>query len=120
VVRGRHDPESGKPHSNDRVNAGVQLSLGPQHAGQGRHVDKEQAVLLAVRVAPRETGDKEMLAAAAHQLKGDRQAARFWHRQVRTRRPDADVRRFFEAFSYADIPERRLIEDALRKTGFSD
>jgi tetratricopeptide (TPR) repeat protein len=27
VVRGRHDPESGKPHSNDRVNAGVQIRV---------------------------------------------------------------------------------------------
>jgi TolB-like protein len=59
-----------------------------------------------------------MLASAACQLNGDAFHARYWRRSVRDRRPDADVFRFFEAFPYTDIPERRLIEGALRAAGF--
>jgi TolB-like protein len=59
-----------------------------------------------------------MLAAAASEIDGNHLDARRWVRTVRLRRPDASIDRFFGAFPYSDIPERRVIERALSAVGF--
>ncbi|MDA5093735.1 winged helix-turn-helix domain-containing protein [Aliiroseovarius sp. KMU-50] len=59
-----------------------------------------------------------MLAAAAYQLKGDHIRAQHWVDVTRSRRPDASVERFLEAFQYQSETSRKRLEKALNDAGY--
>lgn len=53
------------------------------------------------------------IAVAAHALNGDGERAGYWARNVRTRRPDASIAHFFEAFPFKDTGVRDTFTKAL-------
>lgn len=59
-----------------------------------------------------------MLAAAAHELKGDHERAQHWLAMTKSRRPDASVDRFLQAFQYQSESSRSRIEQALKDVGY--
>lgn len=58
-----------------------------------------------------------MVAAAAHELKGDHSAALRWAEKTKSRRPDATVERFLQAFPYKDEKNRNRMRRALLDSG---
>ena len=59
-----------------------------------------------------------MICAASLHLNGDAERARYWVENTKSRRPDASIERFFEAFPYKSGERRERMERALREAGF--
>jgi TolB-like protein len=59
-----------------------------------------------------------MIVAAARQLQGNPERARHWVELTRSRRPDATIERFFEAFPFQPGANRTRMEKALDAAGF--
>lgn len=58
------------------------------------------------------------IAAALHEINGDRHRAAFWAQNVRARKPDFARAHFFEAFPFEKPEIRRMLHHALETLGF--
>lgn len=59
-----------------------------------------------------------MVAAAAQELRGNHIRAKHWVEQVKSRRPDVTIERFFEAFPYQRNAGREFLTRAFSNAGF--
>ncbi|MCV2880407.1 winged helix-turn-helix domain-containing tetratricopeptide repeat protein [Actibacterium sp. XHP0104] len=60
------------------------------------------------------------IAAAANQMAGREDVARYWVEQTLARRPDTSIKQFFTAFPFQDATVRQSLYDALRALGFQE
>ncbi|MDW4551645.1 winged helix-turn-helix domain-containing protein [Defluviimonas sp. D31] len=129
-VRGLMDVLSGKGEA-ARANTIRSMSLSPldplHYAMLGTHAqsfvvdgDYEAAAKWSDRGAraPRAHHLLACVAAVAHQLAGDRDRARYWAENARSRRPGMSSEAFFSAFPFAKHASRDEIERALKELGF--
>jgi len=59
-------------------------------------------------------------AAAANELAGHHDKARYWVQETQARRKDASIEAFFAAFPYRNAAKKKALSDALATLGFPD